>query len=299
MSIWSRNKKKKSKKKSLSRKLQGIITISPWLMIAFNAIMILLFYLILPKEAMIARWGLLFILMLLLNGWFLCGLLITYLFRDQSQKFTSPTFNAPLGEDEGFITVVPPIYNKDGKELEPEYVIRAVGGFEALYVYSRGKVLVAYPRAYEVQMGKGGIVAYCWLRLTTVDRVAKNVRDALVLQGVAEHQFQDGNTEIWFGRTAYNPGEAIPDQKLIHYDVLMDEREGEISRLKGIVGEKDYQVERYEQAKSLEAFRQGPADENFRERYNHPAETVKEKSARTYDDDEEARERRRRRGDWG
>jgi hypothetical protein len=299
MSIWSRKKKRKSKKKGIAKKLQGIIIISPWLMIVFNAIMMLLFYLILPKEAIIARWGLLFILMLVLNGWFLCGLLITYLFRDQSQKFICPTFNAPLGEDEGFVTIVPPIYDKNGKMIEPEYVIRAVGGFEALYVYSRGKVLVAYPRSYEIQMGKGGIVTHCWLRLTTVDRVAKNVRDALVLQGVAEHQFQDGNTEIWFGRTVYNVGEAVPNQELIHYDSLMDEREGEINRLKAIVGEKDYQVERYEQGKSLEAYRSGPADEDFRERYNRPAETVRERSAKTYEDDQEARERRRRRGDWG
>ncbi len=288
---------RRKKKKTLTKKIQGFTRISPLVILALNLLVIGTLWLLLPERLTAPRWVMLFICGLALNGWLMWGIFFTYYLRDQSDRFLSPVFNAPLGERQGFLTVVPPII-KEGKMIEPEYTIRAVGGFEAMFIYMPGKVITAYPTKYEVHMAAGGIACYCWLRSCKIDQVAPNVRNWLVRVGASKGIYIDGDTEIWFARSIFDVGETVPDAEKNYWDYAMEEKDAEIQYLKGQRGEYKYQVESNIMGDSLEAAKRRPADEDFRTRYNEPPETVAERASRETDYEDQRKRDRERRTQW-
>lgn len=276
----------------MTKSLKGIIVVSPLIWILVNVVILGVLFFILPDSMIIGKGAMLFLMALIVNGWFWAALLSTYLFRDASHKFIAPNINASLGEHDGFITIAPEI-RKDGKIIEPEYVIRVLAGFSAYGIHTKGHVIVAYPSQYEHVFPDSGVICYAWLRCCTVDQVAENVRIALVREGVAHGIFVNPNDEIWFGRTLFDVGERAPDKVEVAWDVARDELMLEINRLKAIVQEKDYQIEAYEKARSLEAYRRSPADIDFRTKYQQPPETVAERGRRLYGYEEEEESKRR------
>jgi hypothetical protein len=287
---------KKRSRSKLEKSMMGVIVVSPMLWLVINFLVLFMAWLMLPHKMIVPRYLMLLLLALIINGWFWAGLLMTYLFRDQSNKFLAPNISASLGEEDGFITYAPALINEAGKILEPEYVLRAVSGFSAFGLHTKGRVLMAYPRAYETYFPGGGISCHTWLRCCRVDQVAENVRVSLTREGAAGSVFTSANEEIWFGRTYFNVGEKVPDKIDYAFDVYMDTLMAEINRLKQLVGEKDFQTMKYEQRRSLDAFKAGPANRDFRNDYMSPPESVDEKTARLYGqakEEIEARERRR------
>jgi hypothetical protein len=282
------------KRSTLEKSLRGIIVVSPILWLLINIMVLGLAILLMPSAMIVSNLLMVFLFALIINGWFWAGLLTTYLFRDQSKKFECPNFSAPLGEKDGFVTYVPAQIEK-GKIIEPQYIIRRIGGFSAFGLHTKGNVIVAYPAEYEKNMLAGGIVCFCWLRSCSIDQVAENVRNSIVREGVLSDLFT-ASTDIRFSRTIYIPGQQVPEETHIAWDVGRDAYIAEINRLKAMTQEKDYQLESYETSRSREAFKLRPADDGFREKYNVPPESVDEKTRRLYQQaDEELDERRRRR----
>ncbi len=290
-------KRKKSKTK-LEKSMMGIIVVSPMLWLVMNFVLLFMAWLVMPPKMIFPRYLVLLLFALIINGWFWAGLLMTYLFRDQSNKFISPNFSASLGEEDGFVTYSPAIIDENGKIHEPEYVLRAASGFSAFGLHTKGRVLMAYPRAYESHFPGGGVVSHTWLRCCTIDQVAENVRVSLTREGAAGNVFLSANDEIWFGRTLFNNGEKTPDKIDYAFDVYIDSLMAEINRLKSLVGEKDFQTMKYEQKRSLDAFKAGPANRDFRTDYLSPPETVDEKTKRLYGQANEELEERRRRNSY-
>ena len=291
MSLFKRNKNKAN---SIEKSLQGVIVVSPLIWILINVSMLLMFFLILPKEMMISKLGMLFLLMALINGWFWAALLSSYLFRDASHKFVAPNINASLGEHDGFLTIAPEV-RENGKIVEPEFIIRVISGFSAYGIHTKGRVIVAYPTQYEHIFPDSGIICYTWLRCCTIEQVAETVRNALVREGVAHGIYLHPNDQIWFGRTLFNIGESSPDKVDVKWDVGKDALMAEINRLKSIGQEKDYQIESYELARSREAHLLRPAEADFRTKYQTPPDSVAERSRKMYSDEEDYESNKRRR----
>lgn len=290
--------KKKKGKTKLEKSMMGIIVVSPLLWLVMNFVLLFLAWLMMPKNMIIPRYLMLLLFALILNGWFWAGLLMTYLFRDQSNKFMAPGISASLGEEDGMISYAPAHIDEKGNILEPEYVIRALSGFSAFGLHTKGRVLAIYPRQYEVYFVGGGVACYTWLRSCTIDQVAENVRVALTREGAAGSVFVSANDEIWFGRTYYNIGEKVPDKIDYAFDVYIDSLMAEIHRLKSNIGEKDFQGMKYEQRRSLEAHKAGPANRDYRTDYLSPPETVDEKTRRLYGQANEEIEERKRRSSY-
>jgi len=286
--------KQKNKATTLQRSLKGVIVVSPIIWILINVAILGFMFLILPNRMIIGKGTMLFMMALMINGWFWAALLSTYLFRDASHKFIAPNINASLGEHDGFITYAPEL-RREGKIIEPEYIIRVLSGFSAYGIHTKGRVITAYPAQYEHIFPDSGVICYSWLRCCTIDQVAETVRTALVREGVAHGIYIDPNDEIWFGRTMFNIGELSPDKVDVSWDIARDELIQEINRLKSIVQEKDYQIESYEVSRSRQAHLQRPADADFRSKYQQPPESVAERGRRLYGDEEEEAERRRSR----
>lgn len=293
-------RKRKKKRSVLTKTITGIIVVSPLLLLLFNLLTLGLLWLLLPHRMTMDRWVMVFVFGIAINGWFLAGVLFTYFFRDQSDKFVCPTFSCSLGENQGFITYIPPII-KEGKIIEPQYTARALGGFSFGRhggIHTMGRVIAVYPTKYEIYLSGGGIACYSWLRSCKVDQVARNVRDMLVRVGAAEGIFVDADTDIWFSRTVMDVGEMIPDPEKIAWDTALDEHIAEVNRLKGLVGEKNYQVESYTLADSLRAARERPADTDFREKYHEPPESVAERTGRIYESERDREAAKKRRQQW-
>ncbi len=288
--------KKKKQGTKLDKAMMGIIVVSPMLWFVMNFVLLFMAWLMMPPRMIFPRWLVLLLFALILNGWFWAGLLMTYLFRDQSNKFLAPNMSASLGEEDGFITYAPAMVDEKGNILEPEYVLRALSGFSAFGLHTKGRVLVVYPRAYETYFPGGGVSCHTWLRSCTIDQLAENVRVSLTREGAAGNVYLSANDEIWFGRTYYNVGEKVPDKIDYAFDIYIDSLMAEINRLKSMVGEKDFQTMKYEQRKSLDAFRSGPANRDFKNDYLSPPDTVDEKTKRLYGDAEQELQERNRRG---
>jgi hypothetical protein len=284
----------KRKVSGLQKSLKGIIVVSPLLWLIINVAILAMLFLLLPKEMIIGRFAMLFIMALVINGWFWAGLLSSYLFRDASHKFMAPNVTASLGKDDGFITHAPEI-RVDGKIIEPQYTIRAISGFAAYGIHTKGRIIVAYPTEYETIFPGAGVNSYAWLRSCSIDQVAENVRIALVREGAAHGIYTSPRDEIWFSRTVFNIGDIAPNRLDIAWDLAVDEKQREINRLKAIVQEKDYQIESYELARSREAYKLRPASDDFRDRYHEPPESMAERSKRLYPDPDDEYENRRRR----
>lgn len=290
--------KPKRGRTKLEKSMMGVIVVSPLLWLVLNFVLLFMAWLMMPKRMIFPRYLVLMLFALILNGWFWAGPLMTYLFRDQSHKFMAPNISASLGEEDGFITYAPAMIDENGNILEAEYVLRAVSGFSAFGLHTRGRVLMAYPRAYETYFPGGGITCHTWLRNCRIDQVAENVRISLTREGAAGNVFLSANDEIWFGRTYFNVGDKVPDKIDYAFDVYIDSLMAEINRLKSHLGEKDFQTMKYEQRRSLEAHKAGPANRDFRTDYLSPPETVDEKTKRLYGQANEEIEERRRRGSY-
>lgn len=288
---------KKKNNSQLTKSIQGVIVASPMLWLIINFLFLLMAYLLLPKMMIVPRWLMLLLIALILNGWFWAALLFTYLFRDQSHKFIAPNISASLGEEDGFITYAPMIPNEKGDIIEPQFTIRALSGFSAFSFHIRGRVLSAYPTAYETYFPEGGWSVHAWLRCTSIDQVAENVRIALVREGAAHGVFLTPNDEIWFTRTFFNSGDKVPNKTDIALDVNLDEKQKLIADLRAQIGELSYQVQKYTQRASMEAFKASPSSPSFREQYNRPPESIDERTQRIMGKaQEELDERDRRRG---
>lgn len=290
MSIFKR--KRKNKVSSIEKSLQGIIVVSPLIWVLVNLSILGMMFLLLPNEMIIGKGAMLFIIAIMINGWFWAALLSSYLFRDASHKFVAPNINASLGEHDGFITIAPEV-RKEGKILEPEFIIRVISGFSAYGIHTKGRVIVAYPSQYEHVFPDSGILCYTWLRCCTIEQVADTVRNALVREGVAHGIFINPDDQIWFGRTLFDIGEASPDKVEVSWDSARDELMEQINRLKSIVQEKDYQIESYELSRSREAHLLRPVDEDFRNKYQQPPESVAERARKMYSDEEDTDRRKR------
>ena len=289
--------RRKKNKSQLTKSIQGIIIVSPILWLVINILFLSMAFLLLPKMMIVPRWLMLLLLALIINGWFWAALLFTYLFRDQSHKFIAPNISASLGEEDGFITYAPMIPDEKGAIIEPQFTVRAVSGFSAFNFHIRGRVLTAYPTAYETYFPEGGFTTHTWLRCCSIDQVAENVRIAIVREGAAHGVFITPNDEIWFGRTFFNSGEKTPNRIDIAFDVALDEKQKLISDLRAQIGELSYQVQKYTQRASLDAYKASPASPSFREQYNRPPESIDERTRRLWGQaQEELDERERSRG---
>ncbi len=286
--------KKKNKTSTLQKSLKGVIVVSPLLWLVLNVAILSLLFMLLPKAMIIGRFTMLFLVALIINGWFWAGLLSTYLFRDASHKFMSPNITASLGEKDGFITYAPEVRHGN-KIIEPQYTIRVISGFSAYGIHTRGRIIVAYPTLYETIFPGSGVNCYAWLRACSIEQVAENVRIALVREGAAHGVYTSASDEIWFTRTQFDIGETAPNRVDMAWDLALDEKQKQINQLKSIVQEKDYQIESYELSRSRSAFAMRPADEDFRNKYHDPPESVADRSKRLYDDrDDEYIDRKRR-----
>lgn len=292
-----RRHKLRTKEAQLKRALKGIIVVSPLIWLFINVMLLTIAFLLLPPQLIMSRIVELFQIFIMMNGWFWAGLMFTYLLRDQSHKFISPTFSCSLGRNDGFLTYAPPMI-KDNQVIEPQFTIRTGSGFEAMNLYSAGKIIMIYPTKYETHLLSGGISCYSWLRACTVDQIPENARIALVREGVAHGVFADPNTEVWFSRTVFDVGRMAPNREDLAWDVGRDELIAEINRLKAIVQEKDFQIESYELGRSRQAFMLRPEDANFKTHYQTPSRSVGDRARELYEGQEEGfmseAERRRR-----